>query len=410
MSVRSVFIVAAATLLGNVDAVPYARRQMQSCNCKTQSCGGTSQCPSGQACEFLGGMSTKGHCVASMPACSTIKDVAAFCQHNGANGLRTHNFKCANDPCKATGANDNSDDARKCCRAASCASIPAAEVAAFCRDNGANGLVANAGSVICHRGRHPSSSCAKASDAITCCRAPTTCVLHVGMGALSLAEMAAAHNSVKSSSFEQHKKHMRAMKAARKAADMHYSFFKVDGIQPVSSVNVNLYPGSTDKFDDTPVCTAAFQRLDSGLDACGVTVATRSMNVTRSHGRTTVNVTLVCPGKMTSAASVLAACVTPCMHNLNVKCCMVPKIMASLFPCCRELHCCPDQQPTGAASGHRRSLRARGGGGGVRAAPAVSVAVGVEVRRRAFHPRAFVSSRCTRTRAHADTYWSVYMR
>jgi hypothetical protein len=27
--------------------------------------------------------------------------------------------------------------------------------------------------------------------------------------------------------------------------------------------------------------------------------------------------------------------------------------MAALFPCCRELNCCPDQQHTGAATGHR---------------------------------------------------------
>ena len=72
--------------------------------------------------------------------------------------------------------------------------VSAAEVAAFCRDNGANGLVANAGSVLCFvPSQDPSSSCARASDAIVCCRAPTTCVLHVGMGALTADDMGAAH-------------------------------------------------------------------------------------------------------------------------------------------------------------------------------------------------------------------------
>ena len=34
--------------------------------------------------------------------------------------------------------------------------------------------------------------------------------------------------------------------------------------------------------------------------------------------------------------AVMQACVTPCMANLNNRCCMVPKKIASLFPCCRE--------------------------------------------------------------------------
>ena len=38
-------------------------------------------------------------------------------------------------------------------------------------------------------------------------------------------------------------------------------------------------------------------------------------------------------------AALLAGCVTPCMENLNNRCCMVPAAMAYLFPCCRELHC-----------------------------------------------------------------------
>ena len=43
----------------------------------------------------------------------------------------------------------------------------------------------------------------------------------------------------------------------------------------------------------------------------------------------------------------LDLCVTPCMHDALTKqgniCCTVPRIIAPLFPCCRELGCCPDQ-------------------------------------------------------------------
>ena len=48
--------------------------------------------------------------------------------------------------------------------------------------------------------------------------------------------------------------------------------------------------------------------------------------------------------------------ISPHGHNLtDSESCyaQVPDVMAALFPCCRELHCCPDQQHTGAASGHR---------------------------------------------------------
>ena len=101
--------------------------------------------------------------------------------------------------------------------------------------------------------------------------------------------------------------------------------------------------------------------------------ARRSRHVTAGR----VSAAFACSGK-SSALSLLEACVTPCMENLNNRCCMVPAPIAYLFPCCRELHCCPDQK----ASGHRRARRALGrrapSAAPGRAMPAVSVAVGVE--------------------------------
>ena len=46
---------------------------------------------------------------------------------------------------------------------------------------------------------------------------------------------------------------------------------------------------------------------------------------------------LACKRRASHAhGAVVQACVTPCMANLNNRCCMVPKKIASLFPCCRE--------------------------------------------------------------------------
>ena len=39
--------------------------------------------------------------------------------------------------------------------------------------------------------------------------------------------------------------------------------------------------------------------------------------------------------------AVLEVCVTPCTKDSNRLCCNVPETIASLFPCCRVLHCCP---------------------------------------------------------------------
>ena len=120
---------------------------------------------------------------------------------------------------------------------------------------------------------------------------------------------------------------------------------------------------TTETFDDSGICRAAFEAFDRKQSVCGV-----------QYG----GVTFVCNGK-SPALSLLEACVTPCMENLNNRCCMVPAPIAYLFPCCRELHCCPDQK----ASGHRRAARRALGRRAPSAAlgrvmPGVSVAVGVE--------------------------------
>ena len=87
----------------------------------------------------------------------------------------------------------------------------------------------------------------------------------------------------------------------------------------------------------------------------------------------------------------MSLCSTPCMLDKASTCCFVPAEMALLFPCCRTLSCCPDQQATGVdagggVSGHkkRRALGRRPDGFALsaapppRALPAVSVSVSVE--------------------------------
>ena len=67
----------------------------------------------------------------------------------------------------------------------------------------------------------------------------------------------------------------------------------------------------------------------------------------------------------------LRLCSTPCMRDKANVCCYVPTAIAQLFPCCRQLGCCPDQMV-----GSRRSLGAK-----VmqpRGLPAVSVSVSIE--------------------------------
>ena len=35
-------------------------------------------------------------------------------------------------------------------------------------------------------------------------------------------------------------------------------------------------------------------------------------------------------------------CTSPCMEDPTEFCCWVPSVVAQLFGCCRDLHCCPD--------------------------------------------------------------------
>ena len=96
-------------------------------------------------------------------------------------------------------------------------------------------------------------------------------------------------------------------------------------------------------FDDGPICRWAFSRLNDGLSVCGL----KHQGVTfRCHGSYWDGSELIAiheamKGRFSqnSAAAVMAACVTPCMMNVNNRCCEVPAVIASLFPCCRQLHC-----------------------------------------------------------------------
>ena len=70
---------------------------------------------------------------------------------------------------------------------------------------------------------------------------------------------------------------------------------------------------------------------------------------------------------------VLELCAEPCMSDTSNVCCFVPLEIAWMFPCCRQLKCCPDQR-----TGDRRRL-ARGSASVLpRDTPAVSVSVSVE--------------------------------
>ena len=233
---------------------------------------------------------------------------------------------------------------------AKCGTI--ANPSAFCAKHGGNGLVPAPQSVACAE-----APCDAAVDGHTCCRPPSVCTLKIGLGAVSPDAIATQHGLRKGG----HAVHMSDMAALYLRANAKNLFntarkhFVRSGGSPLTS--------ASGIFDDSGICRAAFEAFDRKQSVCGV-----------QYG----GVTFACNGK-SSALSLLEACVTPCMENLNNRCCMVPAPIAYLFPCCRELHCCPDQK----ASGHRRAARRALGhrapsAASGRSMPAVSVAVGVE--------------------------------
>ena len=67
----------------------------------------------------------------------------------------------------------------------------------------------------------------------------------------------------------------------------------------------------------------------------------------------------------------LRLCSTPCMRDAANKCCYVPTAIALLFPCCRQLSCCPDQMVGSRRSLGTKAMQPRG-------LPAVSVSVSIE--------------------------------
>jgi hypothetical protein len=117
----------------------------------------TCQCSNG----YTGAACDKATCESIAAAGPMAMD--AFCVDNGASGLKSNpgSISCAASTC------NKNDDAGNCCKATMCDSIAAAGPSAtnaFCADNGANGLVNNAGSVAC-----AASICNKNDDAGTCC-------------------------------------------------------------------------------------------------------------------------------------------------------------------------------------------------------------------------------------------------
>ena len=82
----------------------------------------------------------------------------------------------------------------------------------------------------------------------------------------------------------------------------------------------------------------------------------------------------VYPAKRNTASdltAVLEICVTPCMDDRTRTCCVVPKQVAFMFPCCREMRCCPDQK----TQSRRRTQVAPGGPREEQVSVSVSVTV-----------------------------------
>ena len=42
--------------------------------------------------------------------------------------------------------------------------------------------------------------------------------------------------------------------------------------------------------------------------------------------------------------ALITVCTLPCSRDESQQCCLVPASIAKLFPCCRSLGCCKDQQ------------------------------------------------------------------
>ena len=81
--------------------------------------------------------------------------------------------------------------------------------------------------------------------------------------------------------------------------------------------------------------------------------------------------------------AVMSLCSTPCMLDAqSIICCFVPGEVSWMFPCCRQLNCCPDQLGGESRPGHRRrklgQLAQRDSQPARRALPTVSVSVSVE--------------------------------
>ena len=74
----------------------------------------------------------------------------------------------------------------------------------------------------------------------------------------------------------------------------------------------------------------------------------------------------------------LALCAKPCMLDPASVCCFVPAEIAWMYPCCRKLGCCPDQNSKSSPVGSRRALGQRSSPSAPRGTPAVSVSVSVE--------------------------------
>ena len=204
---------------------------------------------------------------------------------------------------------------RAVCRHPTCDSVK--DAASFCKSNGANGLVANPGSVKCQATwSWKPVPCNKHDDAHTCCRAPTNCKLHNGMGDVSYNGLASVYGADYTGADD--------FKQSYLIARAHLSTFATKVSLSANGENDQPEMIAATKFDDRGICAVAMDRVDKGLNACGLT-----------HN----GVTLLCSGTYyangdsnqlhqfndSSAAAVLATCVTPCMKNLNNRCCSVPK-------------------------------------------------------------------------------------
>ena len=310
---------------GMTDAGPNGKKTRSSpCGCEVNATSSTV----GKFCTFI--ISGVGMKVSECMSCGGVTDRSA-CNTNGHLSMTD----------KGLSLRGQADCRTRCFGAPSAVPQPPTcdsvkNVASFCKDNGANGLVAKAHSVQCADTWTMKQECTKKVDAHVCCRAPSNCKLDNGMGKVSfdsLQSMYTSHNGEDSFAHVYTLARIHLSNYKLKVWNTTPSLLNGDDNEGKGLSLLDLWDRHMrrDVFDDRGICGAAIQRLDQGLSACGLTYGGVTLLCSGTYpeqqqdpygdGEKWVNRTF----NDSSAATVLAVCVTPCMANLNTRCCTVPK-------------------------------------------------------------------------------------